>query len=74
MLALQRYLTEVTYARPGNHYSTTTFNDWLGGVPRNAGPHGHWQVTEAMETKLNILLSPHYKTLIRAYFINHPEK
>jgi hypothetical protein len=80
VLALQRYLSDVfpklvSYQpHPSSYSPVGDFHSWLGGIPYGAIPSNTWQISTAMEKKLNLLLSPHYKTLIEVYFINHPSK
>jgi hypothetical protein len=81
VLSLERYLSDVfpklvSYQpHPSSYSPLGDFHAWLGGIPQYVATFpSTWQVSEAMEEKLNILLSPHYKNVDRSLLHKPPKE
>ena len=50
-----------------------TLIKFLGGYEGHLGVLGTWRLTPEAEQRAEMLLSPHARTIVTAYFLQHPE-
>lgn len=55
------------------HEMKRPFGDFLGGYKGSLGDLSSWKLTPDGEAKVQYLLGPHARTILKAYFATHPE-